>query len=404
LTDPEKNLTINALKFFEVLSKLNKKQLLTLTKYISNQCFVIVVSTQNEETAYRIFSILNDRGLDLSYTDILKAEIIGNLEDELQDSYTEKWETAEEKVGREGFKDVISHIRTIKKQARIKDTILKELRGVIKENKIPSRDFIDQLVVPFSETYITITEPDTNPNSTGLNWSLSWLNRIGNTDWVPVAMLYLIKHSIIDSETEHFFRDLERLAASMLIRRENVNLRQMTYISILKSIESQSDLFCESSPLQLTKSAITSTVEKLNGDIYNNGACLYVLRRLDAELNSNHFTPEFKRISIEHVLPQNPQHGSQWLKWYPDPELRAILVHRLGNLALLSKNKNSSASNFDFDKKKDLYFNNPPTTYALTTQVLIQKDWTQPTFERRQKDNLQILLNVWRFNELGTLT
>ncbi|MCA9156206.1 MAG: HNH endonuclease [Planctomycetales bacterium] len=54
-------------------------------------------------------------------------------------------------------------------------------------------------------------------------------------------------------------------------------------------------------------------------------------------------------ITVEHVLPQNPKSGSQWERWFPNPAVREQWVHRLGNLALLSRRKNSSASNYEQD-------------------------------------------------------
>src|SRR3546814_10272250 len=36
--------------------------------------------------------------------------------------------------------------------------------------------------------------------------------------------------------------------------------------------------------------------------------------------------------------------------------IRLACVHQLGNLALLTRKKNSAASNYEFDKKKSAYF------------------------------------------------
>lgn len=65
----------------------------------------MVVWTPDLDSAYRIFSVLNDRGMDLSHADILKAEIIGRIPEALQGEYARKWEEAEEQLGREAFKD-----------------------------------------------------------------------------------------------------------------------------------------------------------------------------------------------------------------------------------------------------------------------------------------------------------
>ncbi|HKG77513.1 MAG TPA: HNH endonuclease family protein, partial [Beijerinckiaceae bacterium] len=81
-----------------------------------------------------------------------------------------------------------------------------------------------------------------------------------------------------------------------------------------------------------------------------------ILLRLDDALSAGGATYSHPTISVEHVLPQNPALGSQWLKDFPDPMLRERWVHRLGNLLLLTHIKNSQASNWDFDKKKTGYF------------------------------------------------
>jgi len=44
-------------------------------------------------------------------------------------------------------------------------------------------------------------------------------------------------------------------------------------------------------------------------------------------------------------FPQTPEVGSEWMNWFPTPELRALWTHRLGNPALLAKSVNSSARN-----------------------------------------------------------
>ena len=76
------------------------------------------------ESAYRIFSVMNDRGLNLSHADILKAEVIGKIPGEAsQDAYGKKWETAEENLGREAFDNLFSHIRMIRVKQKLRKTI-----------------------------------------------------------------------------------------------------------------------------------------------------------------------------------------------------------------------------------------------------------------------------------------
>ncbi|WP_271589188.1 DUF262 domain-containing protein [Bradyrhizobium sp. CCBAU 53415] len=50
-----------------------------LWKFLANDCSLVVISTPDLEAAYRIFSVLNNRGLDLAPIDILKASILGSI-------------------------------------------------------------------------------------------------------------------------------------------------------------------------------------------------------------------------------------------------------------------------------------------------------------------------------------
>jgi len=67
------------------------------------RCFLVVVSTPSQQSAFRVFSVLNSRGLDLLPTDIIKSVVIGNITPTKQDEFTDKWEELEVQTGRNGF-------------------------------------------------------------------------------------------------------------------------------------------------------------------------------------------------------------------------------------------------------------------------------------------------------------
>jgi len=66
-------------------------------------------------------------------------------------------------------------------------------------------------------------------------------------------------------------------------------------------------------------------------------------------------------------------------------------------MALLTRKKNSAASNYEFDKKKQSYFaQGGVSPFVLTTQVLKEHEWTPTVVEARQKELLGILESHWR--------
>ncbi|WP_442936931.1 GmrSD restriction endonuclease domain-containing protein [Nostoc sp.] len=67
-------------------------------------------------------------------------------------------------------------------------------------------------------------------------------------------------------------------------------------------------------------------------------------------------------------------------------------------MALLSRNKNAEAQNYDFDKKQEKYFISKKgiSPFVLTTQVLQQSEWTPAVIKQRQEDCLENLRKIWR--------
>lgn len=230
---------------------------------------------------------------------------------------------------------------------------------------------------------------------------LKWLARIDNTDWVPPAIKFFADHKADTSDLHRFLVDLERLAAFLMICRYGINERIERYGKLLECIENEGDLYDSASPLQLSSKESRQFLNELNGDIYQQvpKRRLYILLRLDSALSDGSATYEHSVISIEHVLPQNPPSGSEWCEWFPSQELRDKWVHRLGNLLLLNHKKNSSANNYDFERKKRAYFTKGGVSpFPLTTQAVHEKEWTLEVVARRQKQLVERLKQLWRID------
>ena len=122
-SDSQRLMYANVKHLRQELTKLDIARRASLIGFIVQQCYLVVVTATDRDSAYRIFSVMNDRGLDLSPTDILKAETIGELEERVQDAYGEKWEHIEERLGRNGFRDLFAHIRMITLKTKLRRTL-----------------------------------------------------------------------------------------------------------------------------------------------------------------------------------------------------------------------------------------------------------------------------------------
>ena len=372
------------------------------------RCYLVIVHTPDFDSAYKFFSVLNDRGLDLSITDILKADIIGKLSQsrKQEEKYTRKWEELEELLGKKNFTEFFPYIRMIYAQNKIELSVLKSFRiHVLKreENKNPCY-LIDEVIQPLAEALDNIKNCTfaSTKSASEINQLFRWLQRIGYSDWIAPAILYLKKYRHEPEQLLKFFTYLERLAAGLMILKVHITKRIKRYADIIKVIESNGNLYAFDSPLQLSIKEQQKICDRLNGDIYNiykaRNARLYILLRLNSAISDgNPNYDSYGKITIEHILPQNPKPDSQWLSWFSTEEKEKYL-HRLSNLVLLSRQKNSFASNYDFQLKKVKYFNSPVSTFALTVQVLKEKRWTPKIVEARQRYLLEELKRVWQLD------
>jgi hypothetical protein len=134
--------------------------------------------------------------------------------------------------------------------------------------------------------------------------------------------------------------DLERLAYGLFLMRSDPSDRIRRYGKLLGAIQSADDLFAGGSPLQLEDNERKAVRTTLAGDIYTiTRIRLPLLLRLDELLSGGSASYDHKIVSVEHVLPQNPPSGSQWLTDFPNESDRDAWVHKLGNLVLLTRRK-----------------------------------------------------------------
>ncbi|MCG8928285.1 DUF262 domain-containing protein [Lentzea sp. CC55] len=395
-TDAQKSIRDNAKALREVLARWDEESRRRLVKMISARTFLVIVTTPNLTSAHRIFSVMNARGLDLSPADIFKSKVIGLLDDE----YATKWDEAEVMLGRSDFADLFLYIRMIFAKERAKQDLMTEFPKQVLDQYLPGRaaEFVDDVLVPYAEAYEQIRDfgYEASAKAERVNSWFRRLSQIDNSDWLPPALWAMRHHGDDPVWLDGFLRKLERLAASMFIRRVYTTPRVVRYSNLLRELAAGHGL--DSPAFDLDADERAETVRQLDGPLYLvQKTRKYVLLRLDEVLaGSSGVTHDFSIITVEHVLPQNPKADSAWLDAFT-AGARATWTHRLANLVLLNRTKNSQAQNYDFETKKHKYFlsRSGVSAFPLTSQVLAQSEWTPALLETRQKELVRTLAEEW---------
>ncbi len=408
-TEAKKHIKINCKAFKDKLLQNfepEKEDFENFIGFILTRCYLIAVMTPSQTSAFRVFSVMNSRGLDLLPIDIFKADIIGEIPENQQNVYTQKWEEMENDLTRQGFNELFVHIRMIYAKEKLREEIVSNFKKTVKSKIVKSEDFIDKVLTPYCQAYNTIRKcnyvstSDTTKMK-DINDTLGWLNKGFNYDWIPATLRFMLDHS---SDTDYllwFLKKMERLAVCLMVTGQDVNKRIKRYCEILNEMESKSHNFTD--PLQsveLTDEEKKSFVGILNNDIYHMTSRYrnYIIQRLDSFVSDGAATYDEKVFTIEHVLPQTVDPKSEWAKLWPDEKIRDNWLHKIANLVPLARKVNSAAQNYDFDEKKEKYFANSrtgTTSYNLTSQVLLIPVWTENVVKQRQAYLIEVFKEKW---------
>src|SRR5579883_125172 len=381
LSDSQKNIQTNALLLLEIAQTLSEHERTHLAQAIIRRCYLVEISTSDLESAYNVFSILNDRGLNISHADILKAQVIGKIPSKQRNRYNTKWEDAEEQLGDINFKRLFNHLNIIYSSGndrRHTESLLTQFRENVYPTASPtlsSAQFIDEIFLPHAKALAIINHANYKhtKDAKKINNLINLHKKISDhimyyrsypiSEWIAIAIHYMSLHLNEPDLISRFLTELERLRIVLSLQMEPMHgrrFREVTarYDQLLYAIRNGDNLYAPESPLQITPSEKTSCIEILNGDVYHLELAKYILLRLDHALSAaTEPNYDYSDITIEHVLPQKPRENSVWITTFPDKAERAKYVNRLGNLLLLSRSKNSEANNYDFaEKKKKIFY------------------------------------------------
>lgn len=382
-----------------------------LIRFLLQSCYLVVVEVPTDNAARRIFTVLNARGLDLTATDILKAELIERAGEDNEAKLAERWENHEAALGRENFNDLFVQIRMIFQREKPRSSLEAGFPVSVPIFRDKPSEFMDKVLDRYAEAFSLSSDDKRLTSRFGSRTAqlMKSLHRLDNKDWLAPLLLALGQSDEgRDIDIPEFVFKLERLAYYMFVIRADVNSRMARYADVLDELDPPPAMEKEkkerrerSAGLTLAKDEAFALFERLNGAVYLVTRVVKpLLLRLEQASHDGSASYDYPTITVEHVCPQTVADGSQWQEWFPSQEEHADLVHRLGNLVLLNFRKNSSASNYDFEKKKSTYFTQDDTcAFTLTGEVREYSRWSPDDIMQRQTNVMNRFSKTWKIIE-----
>ena len=401
-------------KFFDDNKKVNPKDLLY---FLLNNVLLIYIATENLDDAFRLFTILNARGIPLRNSDILKSINLGALtpEDDKK-KYAKLWEEAESEFG-EDFDRFLNYIRTVLVKEKARLNLLQEFEDKIyktKEKRAGNEKvaLLDKGKETFKMVgkYLKIYQQlfDEENNEWANNYEFDNLLKVMNTglpssDWIPPLLRYYEKFGT--KRLYEFLKALDNKFSADWITRETPTTRIEAMNSIIKEIdkvdEDKADDVISSNCLKINDEEMEELKDTLEGKIYGNRFARYILLKLD-HLYQDHDNPmNFATLSVEHILPQNPKETSDWVKDFAEEKIEKIFAEekieeirdKLGNLVLIARRKNIQLGRLDYTEKRARYFEGRIGAFPNSLNVLTKNDvWTPVELKNNHDKKIEKLM------------
>ena len=332
-----------------------------LPNRIMNNCILLPIEADNQNTALRIFSTLNDRGKPLSDTDIFKAQFYKYYKDLGQkDIFMKRWKELDalsDKIFSSSSGSSMDELFTrymYYERAKLgnKNTTTEALRKFYERNKYELLKKSETLgnLESLAHFWESIYLQDASVFSDRNLKKLSVLNNAPNGMWAYLVSVYFLQNRDEEDRLEEnsFFCFLNKITAfiwAYSVMRPGVNaLRSPVYPEMINIVNNKPVLFTE---YKFDKDAIRNAFENYE---FTNGRPItksilawWLYTRKDQELISNE-----NSFEIEHIYSKKRQDNDKGLK-------NTNNLESLGNKALLEKNINIRASDYRFEDKKKYY-------------------------------------------------
>lgn len=371
---------------------------------ILNKIFILPIECNNQENAMRIFTTLNDRGLPLSDSDIIKGRIYANLNTkEQKEKFAKEWKNLESKLIDEDTNEKYFNMNFLFVQymhvlrARDKDSSkeigLRKFYMISKyKEKLKNPNLMEELNELAS---FWLGEYD-DKLSLSAKQMFDVLKFYPNEYWKALVSAY---YFYCKDKGKDFFNDntllpfLQKSIANLLIKYINkatVNAIKDPVFNAYVGLYSDGKLDFKTN----TKTIIDNdTIFKL--DFFKANKLISSLITLNLYLKF----PEQEIINdrqIEHIFPKKWQNTIFKVK---DKKDAKKFLEQIGNKMWLEKRLNQQANNGFFGKKKEKYKNSKfLEAKELSNYQPKDGDWNKEDIENRNEEIYIKLLEFFKEN------
>ncbi|MFJ9445271.1 DUF262 domain-containing protein [Kitasatospora sp. NPDC101235] len=371
---------------------------------------IVEITAQDGDNVYRIFESINNTGVGLSQSDLLRNYVFSLLPKRGERVYRELWLPMQQELGPKNLEllvwlDLVVRGHGKAKQSEIYREQQKRLDGLKNDEEALQREI--QLLAERGKRLRRILNPELE-SSGALRNALERLGAWGGQTHYPLALHLL---DLVEAERATAEEAAEALGyvESYLVRRMICQVPTNNLNRIF--MDAPRELETDRSPAEAVRRLLSGPRRKWPSDedlraairtkpFYWSGRStqrFHVLRRLE-ESHAASEPVDFEKaaLTIEHVLPQRPPQA--WFDLLAEEtedgqspkELHDLLVHTLGNLTL--SGENSKLSNHPFERKQQLL---DASALRMNQEIAAAEGWGKAEILARADRLAERAIGLW---------
>lgn len=378
--------------FKDLIEKVEPNTLNEFIKYLFENTVLIRISCTDESFAIKLFSVLNDRGLDLTSADIIKAHLMQQLDDEKRPQFNEEWKKMETICQQmdESLTNVFNLYLYYQTGKNPKSSLQDEFK---KEFKDKNANSIILDLKKFANFLFEINESYNDKDISRLWYlphSVYWKSILLTAKMVDYEQYSTLKSLLVKYYYQSWIAD------------GTANRIKQTSFNIINKVKGNKSIDEIKSIMVENLSEYSNYLDYLDrNNIYSSKWHKPLLLAIEYNQQDNYPYIEInKNLHTEHILPQ--EWNDENLNWSDnfDDKTAKLLLNSLGNLTLLSGNKNIRASNRNYADKKEIYIGkglDGKTSFEITKWVFenCPNDWNADAIQKRKEWLIDEIKNIF---------
>ena len=390
--------------FYQRLQEFDKEQLEKFKEYILNKIHFNRIICSTRADGLEMFQVVNDRGLELSSSDLIKTYLLKEAPKGKQKAFEDdyniiKQNVKEADVSLDEFFVIYLYYDSTKNPKR---GVIKEFRDIILANEYS--DLLSKLTETSNKIKKIAEEND---------WRINCLR---NLPWKQYIWAILL------CEREHPYKNLDEINLAIMryyylywISRATINTIKTQSFTLMGKLKNGDEDIIESLYKELRDKGIVFKDEKSKKEVFRDNREIFsknvnkigeepfiksllmlieYAERKDTktDIKTNiYIDVNKKEVQLEHILPQKYESNPKdWKNWKNGDKY----INKLGNLTLLKGEKNLAASTKGLSDKIEIYEKNSDSYFKITADICRDykgKEWKKQDIDNRTGEFIELL-------------